>query len=40
MSVTAKLFRQFYDRLGEAVANELVDWFNQWTLRTNPISAR
>jgi hypothetical protein len=27
--VTAKLSKQFYDRLGEAVANELVDWFNQ-----------
>ena len=28
MPVTAKLSRQFYDRLGEAVTNELVDWFN------------
>jgi hypothetical protein len=27
--VTAKLSKQFYDRLGEAVTNELVDWFNQ-----------
>jgi ABC-type transporter Mla subunit MlaD len=27
--VTAKLSKQFYDRLGEQVANELVDWFNQ-----------
>jgi hypothetical protein len=27
--VTAKLSKQFYNRLGEAVTNELVDWFNQ-----------
>jgi hypothetical protein len=26
--VTAKLSREFYDRLGEGVANELVDWLN------------
>jgi hypothetical protein len=26
--VTARLSKQFYDRLGEDVANELVDWFN------------
>jgi len=26
--VTAKLSKLFYDRLGEPVANELVDWFN------------
>lgn len=25
----AGLSKQFYDRLGEAVTNELVDWFNQ-----------
>ena len=29
MPVPAKLSKQFYDRLGEAVTNELVDWFNQ-----------
>jgi hypothetical protein len=29
MPVTARLSKQFYDRLGEAVTNELVDWFNQ-----------
>jgi hypothetical protein len=29
MPVTAKLSKQFYDRLGEAVTNELVDWLNQ-----------
>jgi hypothetical protein len=29
MPVTAKLSKAFYDRLGEAVANELVEWFNQ-----------
>ena len=29
MPVTAKLSKAFYDRLGEQVANELVEWFNQ-----------
>src|ERR1043166_57429 len=29
MPVTAKLSRQFYDKLGDDVANELVEWFNQ-----------
>ncbi len=29
MPVTAKLSKRFYDVLGEDVANELVDWFNQ-----------
>jgi len=29
MPVTAKLSRLFYERLGEEIANELVDWFNQ-----------
>jgi DNA anti-recombination protein RmuC len=28
MPVTAKLSRLFYERLGEEVANELVNWFN------------
>ena len=28
MPVTAKLSRTFYDKLGDDVANELVDWFN------------
>lgn len=28
MPVTARLSKQFYDRLGEDIANELVDWFN------------
>ena len=28
MPVTAKLSKLFYDRFGEAVTNELVDWFN------------
>jgi hypothetical protein len=27
--VTAKLSREFYDRFGDKVANELVEWFNQ-----------
>jgi hypothetical protein len=26
--VTAKLSRKFYERLGDDVANELVEWFN------------
>jgi len=26
--VTAKLSRKFYERLGDDIANELVDWFN------------
>ncbi len=29
MPVTARLSKAFYDALGEQVANELVDWFNQ-----------
>ena len=29
MPVTAKLSRVFYERLGEQIATELVDWFNQ-----------
>jgi DNA anti-recombination protein RmuC len=29
MPVTARLSKNFYDKLGEDVANELVDWFNQ-----------
>ena len=28
MPVTAKLSRKFYDKLGDDIANELVDWFN------------
>ncbi len=28
MPVTAKLSRKFYERLGDDVADELVDWFN------------
>ncbi len=28
MPVTAKLSQKLYDKLGEDVANELVDWFN------------
>jgi len=27
--VTARLSKRFYDTLGEEIANELVDWFNQ-----------
>ena len=29
MPVTAKLSKHFYDRLGDQIANELVEWFNQ-----------
>lgn len=29
MPVTARLSKAFYDRLGDDVANELVEWFNQ-----------
>jgi ABC-type phosphate transport system auxiliary subunit len=29
MPVTAKLSRKFYDKLGDDVANELVEWFNK-----------
>jgi hypothetical protein len=29
MPVTAKLSQAFYDRLGHAVADEMVEWFNQ-----------
>ncbi len=29
MPVTAKLSKESYDAIGESVANELVDWFNQ-----------
>lgn len=28
MPITAKLSRQFYERLGDQIANELVDWLN------------
>ncbi len=28
MPVTAKLSRSFYEKLGDDVANELVEWFN------------
>jgi hypothetical protein len=27
--VTAKLSKRFYDRFGDEIANELVDWFNK-----------
>ena len=29
MPVTAKLSRQFYERLGDEITNELVEWLNQ-----------
>jgi len=28
MPVTAKLSRRFYERFGDEIANELVEWFN------------
>ena len=32
MPVTARLSKAFYDRLGDDIANELVEWFNQVVL--------
>jgi hypothetical protein len=29
MPVTARLSRKFYERFGDELTNELVDWFNQ-----------
>jgi len=29
MPVTAKLSRRFYEKLGDELTNELVEWFNQ-----------
>jgi len=29
MPVTARLSKLFYDRFGDTVTNELVEWFNQ-----------
>lgn len=29
MPVTAKLSRSFYEKLGDEIANEFVEWFNQ-----------
>ena len=29
MPVTAKLSRKFYEKLGDEITNELVEWFNQ-----------
>ena len=29
MPVTAKLSRKFYDKFGDEITNELVEWFNQ-----------
>jgi len=29
MPVTAKLSRKFYERFGDELTNELVEWFNQ-----------
>jgi hypothetical protein len=29
MPVTARLSKKFYDRFGEDIATELVDWFNK-----------
>ena len=29
MPVTAKLSRRFYEKFGDEIANELVEWFNQ-----------
>ena len=32
MPVTAKLSRKFYEKFGDELTNELVEWFNQWEL--------
>lgn len=29
MPITARLSRKFYERFGDEIANELVEWFNQ-----------
>ncbi len=29
MPVTAKLSREFYEKFGDKIANELVNWFNE-----------
>jgi len=29
MPVTAKLSRKFYEKFGDDITNELVDWFNR-----------
>ena len=29
MPVTARLSKRFYDKFGDDIANDLVDWFNQ-----------
>lgn len=29
MPVTARLSKRFYEQLGDEIANEMVDWFNQ-----------
>lgn len=29
MPITAKLSREFYEKFGDAVVDELVNWFNQ-----------
>lgn len=29
MPITAKLSRKFYERFGDEITNELVEWFNQ-----------
>ena len=47
MPVTARLSQKFYEKLGEDVTNELVNWFNDrrecfsapWTRRIAGISA-
>ncbi len=39
MPVTAKLSKEFYDKFGHAVVDELVTWFNQWMLRTGATCA-
>ena len=32
MPVTAKLSRKFYEKLGDDIANELVEWFKSYAM--------
>ena len=40
MPVTARLSKQFYERLGDEATNELVNWLNDWTLSSDHSSGR
>lgn len=40
MPVTAKLSREFYEKFGEKIADELVNWFNQLEQRMAHVEAK